>query len=222
MFSSNAKLDKPVTLPPGRARLPTSPLPTGSPTAVITMGMVLLAPFAANASGAPVTTIRSTLRRTRSAASSSGERSFFCSANRYSMVMFFPSIHPSLLSSCRNTSARTALPEAVLVSRNPMRRIFTACWALADEQSEKSIAHRVRTVIFFFMSLSLSRSTRYSTLDTRPFSLDHLIRPREHFRRNGQADLLRCFQVDHKLKLRCLLHRQISRFGTFQDLVHVN
>ena len=71
------------------------------------MGMVVVAFFAANASVLPETTIRSTLRRTRSAASS-GRRSFFCSANRYSMVIFFPSIHPSLLSSCRNASTRTA------------------------------------------------------------------------------------------------------------------
>src|SRR5262249_374240 len=34
-------------------------------------------------------------------------------------------------------------------------------------------------------------------------------------------NLLCCLQVDHKLKLRGLLHRQVSRFGTFQDLVHV-
>ena len=39
---------------------------------------------------------------------------------------------------------------------------------------------------------------------------------------NRQTDLFRRLQVDHKLKLRWLLHRQISRFGTFQDLVHVN
>jgi hypothetical protein len=53
-------------------------------------------------------------------------------------------------------------------------------------------------------------------------SLDHLIRPLEHADRNCQTDLLRCLQVDDKLKLRRLLHRQVSRFGTFQDLVHVN
>src|SRR5262249_32942317 len=29
------------------------------------------------------------------------------------------------------------------------------------------------------------------------------------------------FQIDYKLELRWLLHRQISRFGAFQDLVHV-
>ena len=52
--------------------------------------------------------------------------------------------------------------------------------------------------------------------------LNHLIRPREQVRRKCQADLFRCLQVDHELKLRCLLHRQISRFATFQDLVDVN
>jgi hypothetical protein len=53
-------------------------------------------------------------------------------------------------------------------------------------------------------------------------SLDHLIRPREKLRRKCQSDLFRCLQVDHKLKLRCLLHRQISWFVAFQNLVHVN
>ena len=128
VFSSSAKLESPVTLPPGRARLATKPAPTGSPAFVITMGMVVVALLAANAAGVPETTIRSTLRRTRSAASS-GRRSGFCSANRYSMVIFFPSIHPSLLSSCRNASTRTALPEAVLGSRKPMRKIFPVCCA---------------------------------------------------------------------------------------------
>ena len=95
VFSSVAKLESPVTLPPGRARLATKPAPTGSPAFAITMGMVVVALLAANAGAVPVTTIRSTLRRTKSAASS-GWRSDFCSANRYSMMRFFPSIHPSL------------------------------------------------------------------------------------------------------------------------------
>ena len=49
VFSSTAKLDSPVTLPPGRARLATRPSPTGSAEFVITMGMVVVALFAANA-----------------------------------------------------------------------------------------------------------------------------------------------------------------------------
>src|SRR5438094_8282662 len=55
-----------------------------------------------------------------------------------------------------------------------------------------------------------------------PSSFDDFIRPLEHAAWNCQTDLFRRLQVDHKLKLRRLLHRQISRFGTFQDLVYVN
>src|SRR4029434_2854749 len=51
---------------------------------------------------------------------------------------------------------------------------------------------------------------------------DDFIRSRKKFGGECQSDLFRCLQVDHKLKLRRLLHRQISRFGTFQNLVHVN
>ena len=29
-------------------------------------------------------------------------------------------------------------------------------------------------------------------------------------------------QINDKFKLRCLLHRQISRFGAFQNFIHVN
>ena len=160
-----------MTLPPGRARLATRPAPTGSPTFVITMGMVVVTLLAANVAGVPLTTIRSTLSRTNSAASS-GRRSFFCSANRYSMVMFFLSFHPSLLSSCRNASKRTAILEAVLLSRKPMRKIFPACCASAEKQSAKSMAQRLRTVLVFFMGFSLPRSTPHSTLDFAP---SHLI-----------------------------------------------
>ena len=131
VFSSVAKLESPVTLPPGRARLATRPAPTGSPAFAITMGMVVVAFFAANAAGVPETTIRSTLRRTRSAASS-GRRSVFCSANRYSMVIFFPSIHPSLLSSCRNASKRTALPEAVLCIQETDAKDFSSLLRVGD------------------------------------------------------------------------------------------
>src|SRR5262249_37415680 len=142
------------------------------------------------------------------------------------MVMFFSSIQPSLLSSCRNASKRTAIPEAVLLSRKPMRGIFPVC-ASAGKLSGKNIALSARTIIFLIMSFSLSIHlslfTRHSHLTLAgPPSLDHFIRPREKFWRECQTDLLRCFQVDHELKLRCLLHRQISRFGTFQDLVDVN
>src|SRR5690348_846788 len=66
--NSGVRLDKPVTLPPGRARLITSPSATGSPTVAKTMGMLLVACLAARAAIVPVATITSTLSATSSAA----------------------------------------------------------------------------------------------------------------------------------------------------------
>jgi hypothetical protein len=80
----------PVIFPPGRARLETSPLPTGSGAAANTMGIVALAFLAAKIALPPGVTMTSTLRRTSSSARS-GSRSSFPSAYRYSMKMFFPS-----------------------------------------------------------------------------------------------------------------------------------
>src|SRR5262249_55182976 len=48
---SAAMLEKPVMLPPGRAKLVTSPTAIGSATAAITIGMVVVACFAARAHG---------------------------------------------------------------------------------------------------------------------------------------------------------------------------
>ena len=76
----------------------------------------------------------------------------------------------------------------------------------------------LREIYFMFFS---ALSTRHSTLDTRPFSLDQLVRPSEHLRRNRQADLLRGLEINYKLKLRRLLHGQVSRLGSLQDPVHV-
>src|SRR5499427_2795714 len=81
----------PVTLPPGRARLATSPLPNGSPAAVMTIGMVEVACLAASGARVPAAAITSTLRRTRSVASS-GSRSSRFSAKRGSKTTFFPSL----------------------------------------------------------------------------------------------------------------------------------
>ena len=81
--------------------------------------------------------VRPTFSRTSSAASC-GSRSGFPSANRNSKLIFFPSVHPSLRSSCRNASTRTAIPDGVLESRKPIRKIFAVCCAVADEQSAKN------------------------------------------------------------------------------------
>src|SRR5688572_25521091 len=48
------------------------------------------------------------------------------------------------------------------------------------------------------------------------------IRPRQHMRRNGEADLLRRFEIDYQFKPRRLLHGQIGGFSPVQNLVDIN
>ena len=70
----------PVMFPPGRARLATSPLPTGSDAAIITTGMELVACLTARISAMKAGRMTATLNRTRSAARS-GRRAMFPSAS---------------------------------------------------------------------------------------------------------------------------------------------
>jgi len=72
--SSAAMVLKPVTLPPGRARLATRPIATGSPPLKKTIGIVEVWLFAASTAASPLAAITSTLRPTRSAANA-GNRS---------------------------------------------------------------------------------------------------------------------------------------------------
>ena len=52
--------------------------------------------------------------------------------------------------------------------------------------------------------------------------LDNLISTLEHADWNREIDLFCRLKVNDEFKLRCLLHRQIRRFGTFQYLVNLN
>src|SRR6266481_7274146 len=49
--------------------------------------------------------------------------------------------------------------------------------------------------------------------------LDHLICPRQHVWRYGQADLLSRLQVDHQLKLRPLLDWKIGGLSALENFV---
>ena len=78
----------PVMFPPGRAKLATNPLPTGSLLAVITMGMLWVACWTARTACEPPATITLTFRLMSSAASRASVS--VRSATRYSMMIFFP------------------------------------------------------------------------------------------------------------------------------------
>jgi len=128
--SSTAIEVTPVMFPPGRARLATRPAATGSPEVTNTIGMVVVAAFAARAGGVPANAaITATLRETRSA-SSDGNRSWWPSAQRYSMATLRPSTYPLSRRPWRNGRRRSAYKSGDSVPSNPIIGIG-ACCALA-------------------------------------------------------------------------------------------
>ena len=101
--SSASMEDRPVTFPPGRARLLTSPLAPGSPAGDITIGMLLVTFMEALTAGVLSATITSTWSRTSSVARARAAR-LQPSAYRHSIPMFLPSTYPSSRIPVRNAS----------------------------------------------------------------------------------------------------------------------
>jgi len=122
--------DRPVTFAPGRGRLATRPLPTGSPARGNTIGIADVACFAASAGAVPAVTMTSTLSRTNSAAISAN-RSLRPSAHRYSMATVWPSSQPSACRRRTNAATHELWANAVLDPRYPMVRNLADCCALA-------------------------------------------------------------------------------------------
>jgi hypothetical protein len=87
---STLSSETPVMFPPGRPRLGTIPVPTGSPTAVRTIGMVRVAFFAAIPPWVETATKMSGRPPTSSAASA-GSRSIWAPAVRKSITRLRPS-----------------------------------------------------------------------------------------------------------------------------------
>ena len=81
----------PITLPPGRLRLATRPSFMGSLPVSKTIGMVRVAALAASAEGSPPVAAITTTCRLIKSATSAGNRSYFPSAQRYSIATFWPS-----------------------------------------------------------------------------------------------------------------------------------
>jgi hypothetical protein len=110
-----------------------------------------------------------------------------------------------------------------------MNSNFVGCCAWAGKLRAKSKAQIARRQTFF---LTVNCRVVIGVLDCRSnafnrlvptlhdshyfmFSFDHLIRSRQHIRRNRQADLFGRFQVDHQLKLRRLLDGDVGGLGSF-------
>ena len=122
------KLLTPVILPPGRLRLATTPIATGSVPVKKAIGIVVVAAFAASTAGVVVATITVTRRRTRSSANP-GSRSFRPSAQRYSIATFLPSTKLASFKPWRNARNRSTYRSGNSLPRKPITGI--ACCARA-------------------------------------------------------------------------------------------
>src|SRR5262245_64411718 len=91
-----------------------------------------------------------------------------------------------------------------------MRKIFPVCCASTAPLSAKSMALSATTMIFLIMFFPAPL-----------FSLDHLIRSRQHVRWDCQTDLLRRVQINDEFEFGRLLHREIGGLGALKDFVNV-
>src|SRR5262249_27145171 len=124
----------PVRLPPGRFRLATSPDSTGSTPTLKTIGMVVVAVFAASAAATtPAVTITSTWRRTKSAARAGSRSSYLLSAQRYSITTFWPSIKPVSCSPWRTAAVAAEAIVGLNPARNPPTGPFGCCACVATD-----------------------------------------------------------------------------------------
>src|ERR1041385_742260 len=101
---------------------------------------------------------------------------------------------------CWNAARRLFSASGDLDDKKPTRAKLLPCCASAKEQSA-SKAHRTKPGRCTFCDAAFT---------FMPVSLDYPVRPRQHVRRNREADLLRGFQVDHELELRRLFDGKVE------------
>src|SRR5262245_326942 len=161
--NSAPTLDIPVTFPPGRARLSTSPLSTGFPASAMTTEMSRVACFAARAAGVNQATMISTLSRTSSATNSGRRLALPCLALPCLALpcLALPCLHPietqiECFAPRRNPTHESPLGTAARIVQNPepelpehrwlalsaaVRVPQTADCRAADERDELSPLH---------------------------------------------------------------------------------
>src|SRR6516165_6181328 len=125
----------PVTLPPGRLRLATSPAATGSTTAEKTTGIVCVAALAAKADGDPPPANNTETRRSMSSFASVGNRSKWPSAQRKAMMTFCPSINPASRNPRRNADTRFIDSPGPRALMKPITGMANCCARAANGQA---------------------------------------------------------------------------------------
>src|SRR5690349_23823644 len=94
---------------------------------------------------------------------------------------------------------RAEVTEGLVATRNPMRGILVNCCAAArDAVINKAVANN-QTMFLPNIEFIVNFISPLMPLDSR--LSNHLIRPRQHIRRNRQTDLFRRLQIDDELEL---------------------
>src|SRR6516162_11078346 len=107
-------------------------------------------------------------RRTRSAANA-GNRSFWSSAQRYSIATLRPSIKPASAKPRRNAASGAAYPSAVVAQRNPITGIVACCARTASGQAVANVPitlKRSRRRIAFIKALKTAPTIAYDDVIT--------------------------------------------------------
>ena len=130
--------ERPVTLPPGLARLATKPAATGSPLRAMTMGMVDVARLTASIAGVATAKITSTLSLTSSSARP-GTRSAWPSAVRNSILTVRPSTYPRSRSPWRKASTIGSSGVEIAMSMPTTGILFGCCAHAVVERQRDSM-----------------------------------------------------------------------------------
>ena len=140
--SPGTRLATPVAFPPGRERLDASPMPIGSATKIITIGISEVASLAARAACGETVTMRSGLDCTRSVASvgSSSRRE---PASLRSMTTVVPPTHPRLRRPSQKASKLGPLHAGA--HSIPTRGNLDAAWILAVDATTTRATRRTGT-----------------------------------------------------------------------------
>src|SRR5215208_6864507 len=224
----------PVALPPGRLKLATRPNRTGSSPLTKTRGVVGVAAFAANAELMPVAAISFTCLPTNSSASagSAVERP---SAQRVSITRFRASAYPRISSPLRKAARKSWYASDEPLLKKPIR-VGLSCPHTTSGQAtgaQPSRATRSRRLVCRERSIVRGDGGRFTTpppsrleapsrLSQHSCSFDHLVGAREQGGRDRQAERFCGVQVQEKLELRGLEHRQIARPVALQDAPRIH
>src|SRR5262249_39141501 len=143
----SATVETPVTFPPGREKLATNPLATGSVEMTMMIGIVVVASWAAWMAWPETATIASG-RSCTSSRASPGSRSNLSSANRRSPTNFRPSTYRRSRSALGRTFAIVGMEGSGPPPAERIPRRYTlpaACWAWAAMGADNVPSAHTRT-----------------------------------------------------------------------------